>query len=275
MTKSRADRPRTNKAPPLPTGNFRSQFEDIGEAEDERLSVDISYDIIRQFSSQLYTNPRKAIEELVCNSYDAGATECHVSIPKDKTDPLVILDNGASMDADGLAELWFVARSPKAKESGERVDNGRLQIGKFGVGKLAAYALGKRLTHIATIDGTARLVSVSQDELKDGRSSPRFDVLKAKERDVRPIISSLLGKLPKPWEQRWKTWTIAIVEEVVESSFERALKIGHLRRMLSTALPVFREFVITLDGKPILEPKIPKKAISITVDVLSTDFRDN
>lgn len=43
-----------------------------GKAEGS-VVVDISYDIIRHVSMQLYTNPRKAIEELICHGYDAGA----------------------------------------------------------------------------------------------------------------------------------------------------------------------------------------------------------
>src|SRR5438445_6483256 len=135
--------------------------------DEDKIEVEISYDIIRHVSAQLYTNPRKAIEELVCNSYDAGATECHVKLPKDKTDALVVLDNGKSMDLEGLQALWMVAKSPKEPDAnGQRIDNNRLQIGKFGVGKLAAYALGKQLTHVATIRGVTRVVSVGEDEIK-------------------------------------------------------------------------------------------------------------
>lgn len=34
-----------------------------GATTEGKVEVDISYDIIRQFSAQLYTNPRKAIED--------------------------------------------------------------------------------------------------------------------------------------------------------------------------------------------------------------------
>ena len=49
-------------------------FTDEGADEEAQVPVDVSYDIIRHVSAQLYTSPRKAIEELVCNAYDAGAT---------------------------------------------------------------------------------------------------------------------------------------------------------------------------------------------------------
>lgn len=139
--------------------DIKTGFEAKGAAEAE-VVVDISYDIIRQISAQLYTNPRKAIEELVCNSYDAGATLCYVTVPKDAEGSLKVLDNGKSMDIGGLKKLWKVAESPKDQGEGKpRIDNDRMQIGKFGVGKLAAFALGARLTHVACMNGNVRVES--------------------------------------------------------------------------------------------------------------------
>src|ERR1700709_2648675 len=103
-----------------------------GASEEGEIPVDISYDIIRHVSAQLYTNPRKAIEELVCNGYDAGATECHVTLPSDERAALLVQDNGKSMSFVGLRDLWRVADSPKKPNSkGSRIANNRLQIGKF------------------------------------------------------------------------------------------------------------------------------------------------
>jgi hypothetical protein len=255
--------------------DLNSIFKVKGTPEGE-VRVDISYDIIRQMSAQLYTNPRKAIEELVCNSYDAGATECHVKLPKTKEDALVVLDNGQSMDLDGLKNLWQVANSPKKPDAqGRRIDNDRLQIGKFGVGKLAAYALGKRLTHVATVKGITRIVSVGKEEIKergDG-GAPRFKVYKIKESEAQKLLESFLGNLPRPWKRSWGSWTMAVVEDVEEGNFERALKIGILRRMITTALPVYKEFKVSLEGEVVPERKIPQTSIENSVEILSLDFR--
>jgi len=255
--------------------DLRSIFKGKATAEGE-VKVDISYDIIRHVSAQLYTNPRKAIEELVCNSYDAGATECHVKLPKDQKGSLVVLDNGQSMDFEGLRGLWQVADSPKKPDSkGRRIDNDRLQIGKFGVGKLAAYALGKRLTHVATVKGVTRIVSVGKDEIKgrgDG-GAPRFTVYKLKESEAQKLLDPFLGTMARPWKKNWGTWTMAVVEEVEQGNFERALKIGILRRMISTALPIYKNFKVTLEGEPIPERQIPSGNIEIRVEVLSPEFR--
>ena len=258
--------------------NLNAIFKRAKAAKPEgEVRVDISYDIIRQMSAQLYTNPRKAIEELVCNSYDAGATECHVKLPKEKSDALVVLDNGQSMDLDGLRSLWQVANSPKKPDAeGRRVDNDRLQIGKFGVGKLAAYALGKRLTHVATRGGVTRLVSVGKSEIKErrGGGAPRFKVYKTKESEAQKLLEPFLGNLPRPWKRNWDTWTMAVVEDVDEGNFERALKIGILRRMIATALPVYKDFKVTLEGQSVPERTIAVEDIELTVDVLNVDFRN-
>jgi hypothetical protein len=254
--------------------HFEPTFKKHFNRPEDQIQVGISYDIIRQFSSQLYSNPRKAIEELICNSYDAGATECHVKIPRTKVEPLVVLDNGQSMNLAGLRDLWMVAKSPKASGSPPRIANNRLQIGKFGVGKLAAYALGKRLTHVATKNGVTRVIAVAEEDLKGHSRSPKFSVYKAKESRARTIVEPLLQNLPKPWEQGWGNWTIAIVEEVFEENFDRALKIGILRRMIATALPVCKDFAVSIEGQRVPERVIDPSDIQFTVPVIKPEFRE-
>jgi len=80
-----------------PTGEIAKAAKKAHTSKDN-INIDINFKIIDQFSSQLYDNPRRAIEELVCNSYDAGAEECYISTPEDSTDRLHVLDNGESMD---------------------------------------------------------------------------------------------------------------------------------------------------------------------------------
>lgn len=127
------------------------------EAPTEELPVQISYEIIRLFSEGLYQSPHKAIEELVSNGYDAGATTVMVLTPRadaeddDSKDSLWVIDNGSGMDAAGFKQLWLVAESSKANED---APVGRKPIGQFGIGKLAAYVLAWRLTHLSKKDGT-------------------------------------------------------------------------------------------------------------------------
>ncbi len=256
--------------------NLREAFQEVAKEAEGTVAVNISYDIISQISMQLYTNPRKAIEELVCNSYDAGATECHVKIPKSAEDGLAVLDNGVSMDLRGLQYLWLVGVSPKQVNYEDyRVDNRRVQIGKFGVGKLAAFSLGGRLTHISNKGGWTRLVSVGQAEIKDesGGRPPTFEVFKIPEGEARSVLEPHLRGLPKPWERGWDSWTLALVDEVHEATFGRALKIGILRRMISTALPVSAKFQVYLEGDTVPRREVDPSKIVVEVDVATRTFK--
>ncbi len=251
-------------------------FTDEGADEEAQVPVDVSYDIIRHVSAQLYTSARKAIEELVCNSYDAGASQCHVKLPDVAADALVVLDNGRSMDLDGIRGLWEVARSPKDLGPGKLRDaNGRLQIGKFGVGKLAAFALGRRLTYVTCINNSVRLISVNQDRIKGKPSggAPTFPVHKLPLSKAKELLNEVLAELPKPWDRNWSKWTIAIIQEVDQQAAANALKIGMLRRMITTALPISAKFQVWLEEEEVPRRKIDPKSIAVTVPVLDLKFR--
>lgn len=259
-----------------PTNIRTSLIKQGGATREDVVEVDISYDIIRQVSAQLYTNPRKAIEELICNSYDAGAKVCHVTLPEDSSGSLMVLDNGKSMDLSGMKMLWKVADSPKNKGDEKlRIENDRMQIGKFGVGKLAAFALGARLTHVACVNGNVRIVSVGQGEIKQKKSgeAPSFGVFLMSLEKAIPLLERQFDDLPKPWHEGWKSWTLAIVEEIDSRNFSRALKIGILRRMITTALPISADFKVFLEGEEVPKKKIDPDDIEVKVDITDPDLR--
>jgi len=130
-----------------------ADFIDGGDTVDQ-VPVRISYGIIERFSEGLYSSPNKAFEELVSNAYDAGAQRVWIELPDDlsaASSTIVVLDDGVSMDVAGLKELWQIGESPKrdgGPKGGERVVDGRLPIGKFGIGKLATFVLATKLTYI-------------------------------------------------------------------------------------------------------------------------------
>lgn len=118
--------------------------------ETEKIDVRLSYRIVRLFSEGLYASPNKAIEELVANSFDAGARQVAVFLPGDFHEQgatIGVLDDGEGMDADGLKQHWLIGKSLKRDLT--KLPLGRQQIGKFGIGKLATYVLANRLTHIS------------------------------------------------------------------------------------------------------------------------------
>ena len=120
----------TEPSPPTP--------ETIGQAS-ATIPVELSTRFLHHFSEQLYSSPQKAFEELISNGWDAGADYVDVRVSANlaaANATLCVLDNGTSMDLDGLRQLWHIAFSPK---SGLAEQYGRKLIGKFGIGKLATY----------------------------------------------------------------------------------------------------------------------------------------
>ncbi|MBI5866945.1 MAG: ATP-binding protein [candidate division Zixibacteria bacterium] len=118
--------------------------------ETEKIDIRLSYRIVSLFSEGLYASPNKAIEELVANSFDAGAGRVVVLLPADlhaQDATIAVLDDGEGMDADGLKLHWLIGKS--LKRGLATLPLGRQQIGKFGIGKLATYVLANRLTHIS------------------------------------------------------------------------------------------------------------------------------
>src|SRR2546425_5828005 len=105
------------------------------------IDVRISYRIIQLFSEGLYASPNKAVEELVSNAFDAGATNVHVVLSPDllgDDSTIGVIDDGAGMDEQGLRDLWLIGVSNKRRPD-IVPPRGRKQIGKFGIGKLATY----------------------------------------------------------------------------------------------------------------------------------------
>lgn len=59
-----------------PTSVGVADFVAAENREAESIDVKISLGIIKRFSEGLYSSPNKTFEELVSNSYDAGAGRC-------------------------------------------------------------------------------------------------------------------------------------------------------------------------------------------------------
>jgi HSP90 family molecular chaperone len=157
----------------------RTDFTEIGK-ETDHIDVRLSYKIIELFSEGLYASPNKAVEELVANSFDAGAQHVQVLVSdnlhaQDAT--IVIIDDGVGMDTGGLKQHWLIGSSNKRELA--MLPRGRQQIGKFGIGKLATYVLATRLTHITKSNGRYHSTSMNYgriDRSKKGDVAPRAGI---------------------------------------------------------------------------------------------------
>jgi len=242
------------------------------KASSDAIPVHISYEIIRLFSEGLYQSPQKAIEELVSNSYDAGASSVHVLLPRTDADedvedeseslpPLWVIDNGGGMDAAGFGQLWRVADSEKADAdpSGDRPP-----IGQFGIGKLAAYVLAWRLTHISCVEGVIRSTTMNFRDLTDRHQYEPADpynlVLYELTTDqAKAALADIEERDPAAWKLMFgakpsPTWTAAALSDFRE--LYNKLSAGRLKWVLATGLPLRSKFSICVDGEKLKSSKL-------------------
>src|ERR1700722_10290085 len=88
----------------------------ISGKETHKIDVRLSYRIVSLFSEGLYASPNKAIEELVANSFDAGARRVAVLLATDfhaQGATIAVVDNGEGMDVPGLQQHWLIGKSDK------------------------------------------------------------------------------------------------------------------------------------------------------------------
>lgn len=229
----------------------------------DTIPVRISYKIIELFSAGLYSSPNKAFEELVSNSYDAGATNVSVYVSTDKGLPdsiLWVADNGCSMDADGLKQFWKIGESQKRQAE----DVERLPIGKFGIGKLATYVLAQKLTLICKANDGRYFATTMNYSTINKDSSTEDIALDEKELsldDVQKLLSPYIKKGGQDlisfrlWgEACEKTWTFVVLSELKAKALD--IKDGKLKWILSTALPLNPNFNLTFNGALIQSSKI-------------------
>lgn len=236
-----------------------------------KIPVKISYRIIELFSDGLYSSPNKAIEELVTNSFDAGAKNVHVVISPDLTTPdsaIVVADDGTSMDPDGFRQHWLIGVSKKRSTAPTAA--GRKQIGKFGIGKLATFVLANHLTHICRTAGKYYAVSMDYSKIPQGQDggihtddSVELPLRELSEKEAREAIEPLIsGSLPGHKALKFfgkgapSNWTVAIMSGLKPMATE--IQRGRLQWILRTAMPLRDDFKLFLDGQPVLPSRAGK-----------------
>lgn len=268
----------------------------VGRADGTTIPVELSTRFLHHFSEQLYSSPQKAFEELISNGWDAGADYVDVRVSADlagASASLCVLDNGVSMDLDGLKSLWHIALSPKAEKD---VEHGRKLIGKFGIGKLATYVLASKLTYICKSgDGVIRRVTMDYGEVDQRGGSAgggdkllrdlHLPVFEVAEDDLQAALSGFdngqailrligeginppaAGKVDEEFggdgaavtRASTTTWTLAILSNLKPAG--RELKVGVLKRMLEAALPLGSRMAVCVNGDRLASSKLDAQRI--------------
>ncbi len=230
----------------------------VGKKIDD-IEVTISHRIIELFSAGLYSSPNKAFEELVCNSYDAFASKVSVYVPSDLTVEgayICVCDNGEGLDPQELKDLWRIGES--SKRNGNERDKKRLQIGQFGIGKLATYILARKLTYISKKNNRYILATMDYNLIKEDYKSLLIDEREVNEKEAKNLLKLYVDeqiiKFKLFGKEAEETWTVSLMTELKPKASE--IKNGRLKWILSTALPLNPGFELNFNGQKVESSKI-------------------
>jgi Histidine kinase-, DNA gyrase B-, and HSP90-like ATPase len=252
---------------------MKQGFYTIGKEESD-IEVRISYRIIQLFSEGLYSSPHKAIEELVSNSFDAGANNVHVILPPDLTSDdatIAVIDDGEGMDDKGLRQHWLIGQTNKRQLA--QPPKGRKQIGKFGIGKLATYVLAKRLTHISKAGSKYYSTTMDFSKIPGAENTGIYTEEKVT-LPLRTLTEAEAKAAVSPWltgakegyaavklfgRSAAKSWTVAIMSDLKSMASE--IQRGRLRWILQSAMPLRDDFALYLNGEKVLPSKLAGKRV--------------
>jgi signal transduction histidine kinase len=107
--------------------------------------------VLKLLGDELIGDDGLAIFELVKNSYDADANEVKVilDIEDGSKSKIVVSDNGCGMSIADLEEKWLVLATDSKRGGDNRHRSPifhRLPLGEKGIGRIAAFKLGDKLT---------------------------------------------------------------------------------------------------------------------------------
>ena len=270
-TTAPADEPQSDE-PAGPDATIDAAVEKASTAIGTSIPVKLNNDLAELLSKQLYRSPLKAIEELVVNSYDADAAVCRLAVPASSDQngkAILVFDDGVGMDEDGLRDLWQIGRSTKRVKDEPTLRFKRKQIGRFGIGKLATYTIADRLTYFTKASDkdekgedaeTAGILTVSirfSDFMSEDEGT-KLDVRLVTDwadlADHPPLRAAAeAAGLDLDALDTEDSWTIAYLEDLNEEA--EKIKIGHLRRVLATAMPIETSFDLYLNGDQVESSK--------------------
>ncbi|MFL5910647.1 MAG: ATP-binding protein, partial [Gaiellaceae bacterium] len=253
------------------TSTIGESLQAVGTTRPE-LEVRLSRELVGLLSEQLYQSPLKAIEELVVNSFDADAGECRLYFPEpldeSQSGPILVWDDGVGMDEAGLADLWHVGHSAKRTEQVEK-QRKRKQIGKFGIGKLATYAIAERVTYVTrSKDSPILTTTLDYGAFKEDPTGGGEPVrLQVSEITAEQLLSeeairdglAAAGVEQSTLDKADSTWTLVILERFRPRVEE--VKRGRLRWVLGTAMPLRADFALYANDEPIRSSKENYEAV--------------
>lgn len=130
----------------------------------DALTLTFDPNTIEHLGFRMYSRLPNAVAELVANAYDADAAAVTVTLDTSGTQRVEVRDDGHGMSAQDLADRYLrIGRNRRRADSGLSESGLRQVAGRKGLGKLALFGIGKRITIRTKRVGTPEWIVVTMD----------------------------------------------------------------------------------------------------------------
>lgn len=114
-------------------------------AEEQRLVMSFDPKTIEHLGVKMYTHVPPALAELIANAYDACAKNVFVKLYDGIDKKITVEDDGIGMTFDEVND-YFLRIGRNRREEGQKSPCKRTPTGKKGLGKLALFGIGNKIT---------------------------------------------------------------------------------------------------------------------------------
>jgi len=143
--------------------------------EDKQLKLTFDPSTIEHLGIKMYSTLPPALAELIANAYDACATTVTVEL-HDSPKSISVVDDGTGMTFDEINDYYLRIGRNRRKE-GQNASCERFPTGKKGLGKLALFGIGKKITVTTCKDGQRTSFTLDWDSIMrtTGEYIPKFN----------------------------------------------------------------------------------------------------
>ncbi|MGF9755077.1 TIGR02391 family protein [Microvirga sp. 0TCS3.31] len=187
---------------------------------------------------KMYSRLPNAVAELIANSYDADATRVDVVVDTSGTQSVRVSDDGHGMSPDDLANKYLrIGRNRRADDAGFSESGRRRVAGRKGLGKLALFGIGKKVTIRTKRSGAAawKVVTMDWEDLQAAAGG-----------DYRPKQTS------EPADDPVASGTVIVVEDLKRKTLVNASELAvSLSQLFNYIDEHFSVTVAAVGGTPI------------------------
>jgi hypothetical protein len=221
----------------------------------------VSPKVLGPLGAEQLADPALAVLELIKNSWDADATKVRISVQsRESSGHIVVEDDGHGMTAADFVTRWLVIGSSN-KRGAERTENGlRVPIGEKGLGRLATFSLGRKITiDSARVGQPAFSATINWEELLRAEALEDYDIPMGTSRRSRGTEITIRD-LTVPWNDDHTQFLIThaqFLTAVPGDEFKLSLKVDGVAQPLEDPIEAISrlsegvlDMKVNTDGTP-------------------------